>query len=197
MLGSLEALETALAHGIGHDDRNAPSRSVGQMSRAFEDDWSPDYARCKKCVGPLEVFEGDRPLADADRLGQPHARRLVTHVGTVGEVVGTKGTRNRLVEEGSLIGRPARAVELGFVSAIQRSQYRARAAESFVPADRHEPVRDRIVPHRLGEPAGVFERVIAPLPELGDRVREERSVGAFDGRLPRHGLRTVLTEFEG
>ena len=60
-------------------------------------------------VGHLEVFDGHRALADADRLGQRRARGLVAHVRAVRQVVGAEAAHQQLIEERRLVaGAPGR-----------------------------------------------------------------------------------------
>ena len=62
-------------------------------------------------IGGVKVFEGDASLADADRLAEREAARLVAHVRAVREVVRTEAAHEQLVGEGGLVAGPTRCVE--------------------------------------------------------------------------------------
>ncbi len=198
VLRRLEALQPPLAHGIGDDDRHAPLGSSGQRGEHARVVGAGIVADAEDGIGKVEVFQRDRAFTDADRLGQPHARRLVAHVGAVGEVVGAELAREQLVEERGLVGSAARAVEFAGVGVVKVAQHGTGPRESLVPAYRHEVVGIGIVAQRFGEAAGVFQPVVAPGPQLADAVlREEFWIDALDGRFPGHRLGAVLAELEG
>ena len=60
-----------------------------------------------------EVLQGDRALADPDRLRQGRPARLMAHVRAVGQVVGAEPAGEQLVGERRLVGRPAAGVKHG------------------------------------------------------------------------------------
>ena len=62
-------------------------------------------------VGVLEVVDGHRALADADRVDQRRARRLVAHVRAVRQVVRAEAAHQQLVEERGLVAGAAGGVE--------------------------------------------------------------------------------------
>ena len=68
-------------------------------------------------VAELEVGERDRALAFADRLAQPRAARLVTHVRAVGQVVRAELAREQLAQERGLVARAPGGVEHRLVAA--------------------------------------------------------------------------------
>ena len=57
----------------------------------------------KISVAMVEILQRHRALADADRLRQADAGRLVAHVRAVGEVVGAEFAHEELVEERRLV----------------------------------------------------------------------------------------------
>ncbi len=59
----------------------------------------------------VDVLDGDRTLADADRLGQRGAGGLVAHVRAVRQVVGAEAADHQLVEERGLVAGAPRGVE--------------------------------------------------------------------------------------
>ena len=80
---------------------------------------------------------------------------------------------------------------------VERAQPARDRLQRLVPRHRHEPVVCRVVAHRMGQAAGVLQRVVGPAPQLGDGVRgEEVGAGAIDRRLPGHRLGAVLAELE-
>ena len=93
-------------------------------------------------VGGVEVLEQHRALADADRLGERRAARLVAHVRAVGQVVGAEAAHEQLVEERRLVAGAARGVERRLVRASA-----ARAARSAIEREGVVPV-DRLVVRR-------------------------------------------------
>ena len=146
-------------------------------------------------VGGVHVVQGHRPLPDADRLGQRHGRRLVAHVGAVGQVVGAEGAGQQLIGERRLVGGLARRVEDRLVRGVETLERLADQRERVGPGDRL--VVGRVAPahHRVHEPALVAEPVVAALLQFGDRVlHEERRLHVLGGGLLRHCLRAVLTE---
>ncbi len=61
-------------------------------------------------VGLIEILQQDRPLAYADGAGQADGGRLVTHIGTIGKVIGAEFADKQLVQEGGLVTRAPRAL---------------------------------------------------------------------------------------
>ena len=71
-------------------------------------------------------------------------------------------------------------------------------AKAGVPGDRGEFVGDGVVGERVGETAFVFQLVVGPGEELGDRVAcEEFRRDAFFGGFPGDGFGAVFAELEG
>ena len=70
--------------------------------------------------GFFEVVELDGALADPDHFCQCSAARFMTHVRTVGKVVGTKLASKQLVGKCRFVGRFARGVERGTVGRGER-----------------------------------------------------------------------------
>ena len=66
-------------------------------------------------LGLVDIVERDGALADADRLAERHAARLVAHVRAVRKVVRPEGAREQLVQERCLVTRATRRVEHGTV----------------------------------------------------------------------------------
>ena len=137
------------------------------------------------------------PLPTPSCSGSAALVGLVAHVGAVGEIVGAEGATEQLPQEGRLVGGPAGGVEFRLVGLVEGQQGFADAGESLVPGSFEIFVRGRIIDQRMGQPAGVFERVIAPGPQLRHRVGGEHiGRGALAGRLPGHRLGSVLAELE-
>ena len=126
----------------------------------------------------LEVVERDRALADADRLREPDAARLVAHVRAVGEVVGAEAPHEELVEEGRLVAGAARGVEDRLVRRGERARARcADEREGVVPGDRLVAVARRAgaASARRGGPAPRASGRSARAARRR-RAREERAV---------------------
>ena len=84
-------------------------------------------------VGVREVLDLHGRLADADRLGQPEAARLVAHVRAVGQVVGAELAREQAVQERRLVAGAARRVERRLVRRRRARSARARSARTRRP----------------------------------------------------------------
>ena len=175
------------AVALGLLERAEHARVVGAGVLAGDDDQ----------LGSLEVVEGDRALADADRLAERDAARLVAHVRAVRQVVGAERADEQLVEEGCLVARAARRVEDRPIGGRQRPQTIADEADGGFPADRPiVRVTGRPI-DRLGEAALLAEPVVGAAGELGDRVGGEEVGGdPAVGGLLGDGLRSVLAELE-
>ena len=77
-------------------------------------------------LGVVDVLDADAGLADADRLRQGDAGRLVAHVRAVGQVVGAERPGEELVGERRLVGGPTGGVEDRLVRAVQPAAVRRR-----------------------------------------------------------------------
>ena len=91
--GFLNRMQTGFGQRVDGDDRRRPlawpSSSVDSIRGWLVPGFWPDH---DDQVGVDEIGDVDRALADADRLGQRHPARLVTHVRTVGQVVRAEAT---------------------------------------------------------------------------------------------------------
>ena len=155
-------------------------------------------AEAENGVGMIEILKRHRTLADTERQRQANARRLMTHVRTIGEIVGAIGPHEELIEEGRLVGSASRRVEFSFVGACELVEFQAYQAECIIPIDRLVFIRGAIVFQRMREPALVLKLVVDPFPKLGDRVfGKEFRCDAPGGGLPGDRLCAVLAELEG
>jgi hypothetical protein len=111
-------------------------------------------------VGELEVVERDGALADADGLGEAAARRLVAHVGAVGQVVGAELADEELIKKGGLVRGAPGGVEGRLVGARERAQRGGDGAEGFVPTDGLVVRRAAAQNHRVREAALLAEPVV-------------------------------------
>ena len=193
----LEADQARLRQRVDGDDARAPllrplerrehPRVVGARVLADDD----------QQVGGLDVVERDRPLADADRLGEGDAARLVAHVRAVGQVVGAEPAGQQLVEERGLVARAARRVERGLVGRVERRQPVGDDADGLVPRHRFVAVGAGPLHHGDGEPALLAEPVVGPLAQVGERVGgEELGVDPPERGLLGDRLGAVLAELE-
>jgi hypothetical protein len=197
-LGRLEPFQGALAEGIERENScTAPGclAKVGHHAGAVGPGvLTEDEDR----IGLIEVLEEHRSLADADRVRQPDARRLVAHVRAVGKVVRSVLARKELEEECSLVGSAARCVEFCLVGCLHCIQAKPDPRKSLLPFDGAIAVCARIIAHRMGEPPLHLKLVVAPSLQLLYGVRgEEVGSTAQRGCLPGDGFRTVLAELEG
>src|ERR1700677_1963272 len=146
----------------------------------------------------LEVLERDGALADADRFRQTDAGPFTARVGAIGKVVGAVLACEQLIEEGRLVGRPARGIELGHVRVGKASQYLPDPRECRIPGDGPIGVAGAVVSHGMRHPAFTFQLMIRPLQQGRYRVRcKEFRRRALPGGLPTDGLGAVLAELEG
>ena len=149
-------------------------------------------------LGVVDVLQRHTPLADADHLGQRHRRRLVTHVGAVGQVVGAEGAREQLVEEGGLVRRLAGGVEDRLVRAVEVVQVRGDQREGLVPGDRLVVGSTGAAYDGMGDPALLPQPVVGALGQVREAVsREELRTHASTGGFLGHGLGAVLAELRG
>ena len=162
----LRVLETQQA-GFGQrvDGDDGGARPLGRLQRG-------QHARVIRArvladhddqVGGDEIGDVHRALADADRLGQRHPARLVTHVRTVGQVVGPEAPGEQLVQERGFVARPTGRVERRGVRRGQRPQLRGDQLERLGPRDRFVVRGPRPLHHRFGEPALLAEPVLRAL----------------------------------
>ena len=152
-------------------------------------------ARHDDQVGLVEVLQRDAALADADRLGERGAGRLVAHVGAVRQVVGAELAGEELEQERRLVAGAARGVEEGLVGGGQGPQLLGDDRERPLPGHRLVPVRALRQVHRLRDPALLAQPVAAAAGQVGQRVRGEEVGGdPAQGRLLGDGLRPVLAE---
>src|SRR5882762_10517346 len=114
-------------------------------------------AYTKERVAMIEILQGDRSLTNTDRLRQPDARRLVTHVRAVGKVVGSILASKQLIEKSRLIGCPAGGVEFRHIGVRQLTECGADLRERLVPRNRQIPVCDLVVDHRMRQTPLILE----------------------------------------
>ncbi len=103
-----ETFERAFLERIEHDDRHAAARAFvqGAHHARMIGPWVVPHGDDQ--VARVEVFQGDRALADADRHRQADAGRLVAHVRAIREIARPVFPREDLEQEGGLVGGPAR-----------------------------------------------------------------------------------------
>ena len=137
-------------------------------------------------------------LADADRLRQRGAARLVAHVGAVGQVVGAVRADEQLVEERGLVGGPARGVEDRLVGAGERVELVADQPQRLLPADLLVVRPAGALDHGMRDAALLAEPVLVMSRQVGDAVaREELRGRPVLGRLLGDSLGAVLAELSG
>ena len=142
-----------------------------------------------------DVLDGDRALADPDRLDQRCARGFVTHVGAVGQVVGAEAADHQLVQERRLVAGASRGVEHRLVGAVQCAQFVGDQPVGVVPGDGPVVVVACAQHHRFGEPALLGQPVLGPRIQVGDGVPGEELRGDHPlGRFLGDGLGAVLAE---
>ncbi len=192
-----EAFQAALAQRVERDDPGAALRGLAQLAEHARMVRAGVLAEDEDAVGFFEILQRHRALADADLLLQRGARRLVAHVGAVGEVVGAVFAHEQLVQERGLVRGAARGVEDRLVGRGQGIEMPGDRRERIVPGHRHVVVAGRVVAHRRRQPALVLQPVVAVGRQLRDAVlREQLGPGAMPGRLGGDGLGAVLAELE-
>lgn len=195
ILRMLEALQAALLERVEADHLGAALHCFAQRLEHARVVGAGVLPKDEDRVGVFEVVEGHAALADPDAAAQCHAAGLVAHVRAVGEVVGAERADEQLVEVGRLVAGPPGGIELRLVGAIQASQVLGDQGEGGVPGDRLVVVAERVVAHRSGEAALVFQPVVALFAQGADAVTgEERRVDAALGGFPVDCLGAVLAE---
>ena len=196
-LRRLEAFQRPLAERIERDDRGPSAGRVAQAGHHPRAVGARILAEDENAVGLVEILQQHGPLADAERLRQADAGRLVAHVRAVGKVVGAVLAHEELIEEGGFVRGPPGRIELRHVRIRQRLQLAADHVERIAPRHREIAVGFGVIGHRMGEPTDHFEIVIVPARELGDRMLgEEFGRAALRCRLPGNRLAAVLAKLE-
>ena len=146
-------------------------------------------------IGAFDVLDGDRALADADRLHQGGAGGLVAHVGTVGQVVGAEAAHHQLVEERRLVAGAPGGVEHRRVRVGQVPQMIGDQPVGVVPADLPVVGGARAQHHRVGQPPLLGQPVFGAGRQVGHAVPGEELRGDHPaGGLLCYGLGAVLAE---
>ena len=192
-----EGLEAFLADRIEGDDLDAALGGILQRMQKARTVRAGVLAEEEHRVAVAEIVEDDGADARADDLLQRDRRRLVAHVGAVGQIVVAVEAREQRVEVGGLEAGAAGGIEDdGF--RIERLQLRADRGEGFVPLAGHVAVGRAVVAHRMGQAALLLEIVVVPVAQLGDgMLGEEVRRAAPRGQLPQRRLGAVLAELEG
>ena len=149
-------------------------------------------------LGVVDVAQADAALADADRFRERDARRLVAHVGAVGQVVGAVRADEQLIEERRLVRGATRRVEDRLVGGVKAGEVVGDQRERVAPRDRFVVRATGTLDHGMGDPALLAEPVLVVRVELGNAVLgEERRVGALLGGFLGDRLGAVLAELRG
>ena len=90
----------------------------------------------ENAVSLVEILQQDRPLADADRLRQADACRLVAHVGAIGKIVGAIFPDKQLIQKRSFVRGPAGRVELGHIRDRAARRDARRSSRTPCPSSR-------------------------------------------------------------
>ena len=194
-LRMLEALQAPLLERVEADHLGAALHRVAQGLDHARVVGAGVLADHEDGIRLVQVVIGHGALADADAAAQADATGLVAHVRAVGEVVGAIGAHEQLIEEGRLVAGAPRGIELGFVGAGQGLELLGDQREGGVPGDGHIAIGGRVIAQRLGQPALVFEPVVALLQQRGHAVASEESgIDAAFGGFPVDRLGAVLAK---
>ena len=120
--------------------------------------------------GVINIAETDACLADTDRLGESDARRLVAHVGAIGQIVGAESPDEQLIEEGSLVGGAPGGVEDSLVGAREPVEVRRDERVRVVPGDGFVMTAAGPLDEWLGDAALLAKPVFVMTVEGGDAV---------------------------
>ncbi len=198
MLRRQEALQPALLQRVEHHDGAAALRHIAQRRQHARMVGAGIVAHAENEVGVVEVFERHRAFADADGIRQADARRLVAHVGAVGEIVGAELAHEHLIHERRFVRCAARGVELRHVRIGQLAQLARRCARTRRP--RRWARSDRSPRRRSSDASDGRRPPSAKSVQFHSSRRgmrgEELEVGALARRFPRHRLGAVLAELE-
>ncbi|PMQ06159.1 hypothetical protein DyAD56_05860 [Dyella sp. AD56] len=193
-----EALQRAFLQRIEHDDGRTATCHLMQRAHHARMVGARVVAHRDNEFAMVEVVQRHRTLANANGVRQAHTGGFVTHVGTIGEVIGAELPREQLVKEGGLVRGAARGVELHRIRVVHAAQNLADARKGVVPADGFVDVLVRVVDHGVRQAPLVFQFVVAPVPQRTHRVGgKEGRRHAFVRGFPGNGFRAVLAKLEG
>ncbi|RMN76978.1 hypothetical protein ALQ52_04443 [Pseudomonas cannabina pv. alisalensis] len=193
-----KAHQRFFAQRVERDDAGAPACGGMQLGHHARAVGPGVLADDENRVGVFEILQRRGALADPDRLGQRHAGGLVAHVRAVREIGHAVHPAKQLIQERCFVRGAPGGVQLQLPWVAQMAQLLTDLGESLIPGDGQVFVAGRVIAHRFGDAALVFQVVIAPRRQLADGVLgEELGRDAFFGRLPGQRLGTVFTVFEG
>jgi hypothetical protein len=196
-LGMRKAQQRRLGQRIHGDDLTAALRRFLQHrhhARVIRPRILPED---EDRVGLLEVIQLHRAFADAHRLFQRHPARLVTEVGTVGQVVGPELPHQQLKQKRRLVAGPSRGVKRSLVRRRQRPKLVGNQTIRGIPGNRLivRPARRQI--QRLRQTPELPQLIVTARSQLGDAVTGEKvRVDAPSSRLPAHRLGAVFTKLD-
>ena len=107
----------------------------------------------------VKVIQRHGAFADADRLRQAYAGRLMAHIGTVGEVIAAKFPRKQLEQIGRLIGRAAGSIKLHLLRR-QRLQNGGDALKRLIPSQRARRVGPGVIEQGRGQATIVLQFIV-------------------------------------
>ena len=128
-----ESLQASFGKRVDADDLATAARGFLQRDQHARMVGARILTDHHNTVGGLKVFERDSAFAGPDRSHHANAARLVTHVGTVGEVVGAEHAHEQLIEECSFVTGAAGRIEERFVWGFQRFQFIGNHREGVCP----------------------------------------------------------------
>lgn len=191
-----ETLQPTFTKRVEGHDRHA---ALGSLLQRVQHAWRVRggvVAEEKDAISVLEVLQQHRADRRADHLRQRHRRRLVAHVGAVGEIVRAVHATEQLVHVARFQRGAAGRVH-DDSAGIELVQFEADLAECLAPIDRHIFVAGRIVAHRMAQPSLLLQLVIRPVPQLGEcMLREELRRDGFACYFPGGRFGTILAELE-
>ena len=149
-------------------------------------------------LGVVDIVQGDAGLADSDGFLQCNRGRLVTHVGTIRQIVGPERTSEKLVDERGLVRRPPGGVENCLVRTVEGPKLITDQGERILPCDGFVEAAAGAFDHRMRDASLLAEPVFGPRVEIVDAVsREELRRGPRGGCFLGDCLGAVLAELGG
>ncbi len=101
-------------------------------------------------VAVVKILQFDGAFTDANRLRQPDAGRLMTHIRAVGEVVGAIFAGKELPEKRRFVGGTTGGVKLHAIWIVIALQQRANLLKRGLPLNRLIGVALSVIFHRVG-----------------------------------------------
>jgi len=145
----------------------------------------------------FEILQPHGALTNTNRFRERDTARLVAHVRTIGQIVGTESPHEELIQKCSFVAGAPRSVKQSFVRAIKGVQFFTDQAEGIVPRDWFVVIGGGVVAHGVNQPPLALEKVRIFPSQFGHRMfcKKFRTNGLLCG-FPGDRLHAVLAKLE-